>query len=85
MLGGIPRHSWIWATLFVAITMIAARLFTPAEANVNLAFGPMAGLSLWRVQGVAHWALQLSSWAVALVVLEQVWRRILGTAPTTAH
>lgn len=80
--GGIPRHSWMWATLFVAVMMVAARLFTPAEANVNLAFGPMAGLSLWQVSGAAHWALQLASWAVALAVLEQVWRKILGTTPT---
>ncbi len=84
-LGGIPRQSWVWATLFVAVMMVAARLCTPAEANVNLAFGPMAGLSLWRVTGAAHWALQLASWAGGLAVLELVWRKVLGTTPAAAH
>ncbi len=77
-LGGVPRFAWIAAFVFVLIAMIAARLFTPEAANVNLAFGPMEGLSLWTVGGAAHWGLQLASWAVALVILEWIWRRILG-------
>ncbi len=80
-LGGVPHFTWITAFVFVGFAMVAARLVTPIDANVNLAFGPMEGLSLWRVGGVAHWGLQLTSWAVALFVLEWIWRRILGPRP----
>lgn len=75
-LGGIPRYTGLAALIFVAVLMIAARLFTPEDANVNLAFGPMEGLSLWKVGGIGHWALQLSSWAIALFLLELTWRKV---------
>lgn len=79
-LGGVPPYTWAAAVMFVGVLMVVARVFTPAEANVNLAFGPMEGLSLWTVGGAAHWALQLMSWAVGLFVLELAWRRILRPA-----
>jgi len=77
-LGGVPPYTWTIALGFVALLMVAARLFTASEANVNLAFGPMSGLSLWAFDGIAHWTLQLASWAIALFVLDWIWRRMLG-------
>ncbi len=73
---GFPRSAWLVALGFVAALMIVTRLVTPAEANVNLAFGPMAGLSLWSVGGAAHWALLLIQWSAGLIVLQLILRRI---------
>lgn len=72
----VPRFAWVEALAFVGALMVSARLFTPSESNVNLAFGPMEGLSLWSTGGAGHWALLLFSWAAALIVLDWVWRQI---------
>lgn len=72
----VPRFAWLEALAFVFALMVSARLFTPAESNVNLAFGPEEGLSLWTVTGPIHWLLVLLNWAVALFVLNWIWRRI---------
>ncbi len=72
---GFPRHSWVVALAFVAVLMIGCRLFTPRDANVNLAYGPIEGLSLWSVGGAVHWVLLLLQWAIGLAVLEAIYRR----------
>ena len=77
---GFPRQAWWAALAFVAGLMIFSRLFTPAEANVNLAFGPMEGLSLWKVKGAAHWALLLIQWAAGLAACQFGWRWVLSKA-----
>ncbi len=77
---GIPPQAWWMALLFVAAVMIASRLFTSEEANVNLAFGPIEGLSLWKFTGAGHWTLLFVQWAVGLAVVQFVLRRILNKA-----
>ena len=74
---GFPRHAWILALGFVAGIMAVTRFTTPSEANVNLAFGPMTGLSLWTVGGAAHWLLLLVQWALGLVVLQWILAKVL--------
>jgi len=74
---GFPRFAWLEALAFVFALIVSARLFTPAESNVNLAFGPEEGLSLWSVSGPLHWLLLLLNWAVALFVLDWLWRKAL--------
>lgn len=74
---GFSRQAWWTALLFVEAVMIVSRLFTPEEANVNLAFGPIEGLSLWTVTGAAHWTLLLVQWTVGLAVVQFALRRVL--------
>jgi hypothetical protein len=70
---GLPKRAWLVALSLVAALMVVSRLVTPAEANVNLAFGPMSGLSLWTAGGVAHWVFLLTQWALGLAVVQFAW------------
>lgn len=74
---GFPRSAWWVAWILVGALTLLSRVVTPAAANVNLAFGPIKGLSLWSVGGPAHAALWMGQWALGLTVTDFAYRWIL--------
>lgn len=74
---GLPKGAaWLAIAIVVLLTLICTRL-TPAEANVNLAHGPIEGLSLWRVKGSAHLLLLFAQWIAGLMAAEIAARSII--------
>jgi hypothetical protein len=75
---GIAPHSWIAATLFVALTQFASRLSTPAELNINAAFEVYAPLQSYFSSYLSYeMALGLLA-ATLFFVLELVVRACAG-------
>jgi hypothetical protein len=73
---GLARSGWWVALGFVGALTLVSRLITPEASNVNLAFGPIEGLSLWNVGGPAHLALWLGQWTIGLAAVQLVYGRI---------
>ena len=72
---GVPAMSWAAAVGFGLLMLVLSRALGPAEANVNLAFGPIAGLSLWALGPQIHWVLLLAQWAAGLWAAQAFWRK----------
>lgn len=71
---GLPRGSAALAFFLLIPLTAASWRFTPPDANVNLAFGPVAGLSLWTAGPPVHYAFLFGQWAVGLVLTQLAWR-----------
>jgi hypothetical protein len=71
-----PRGLWWQAVLFGLGCQLLARLFTPAEANVNIAFATYHSMSHVLPGFAAGWLFSLTSFIVAMIALEIALRRI---------
>lgn len=75
---GLPRGSAALAFFLLIPLTAASWRFTPPDANVNLAFGPIEDLSLWSSGPPLHHAFLFGQWALGLVVTQLVWRWLFG-------
>lgn len=72
---GLPKGTWKSAVVLVFALMLAARLFTSEEANINLAYGPMAGWSPFEIPILLHWVETLAFFCLVLWGIELGVRR----------
>ncbi|MBI3735678.1 hypothetical protein HY256_04095, partial [Candidatus Sumerlaeota bacterium] len=78
---GIPRWSWLASLGFVAAMIVVARLVTPADANVNLAFGPAPSWHWAPKAWPLHVGWMLGFWGGLLFVLELIVRKLCNHQP----
>ncbi len=76
-LGEWPRYSWTFAAIVTAALLLLARLFTPAHANVNLAFRVQPGWESMFPSHVLYVGLMWTSSAAVFALVELVGRRWL--------
>lgn len=73
---GVPRHTWWRALLGLIALQQLARLVTPREANVNMAFrvyGPLAHIA---PSYPAYWALSTALFALGFALLSYTLGRL---------
>lgn len=69
-----PYQQWLKALAVMGTIIVAARLFTTPEDNVNLAFRPWANIPILYASLELHLLVLLGYWAIMLWLSEQVLR-----------
>jgi hypothetical protein len=75
---GWPRRTWAVATLASLVPLLLARLFTPPEPNVMLAFRVHDGWEKYFSSHPVYVAVMLAGSAVVFLIVETIVRRVLG-------
>ena len=73
-----PRGVWWQAVLFAIGCQVLARAFTPAEYNVNVAFGSYHSMARILPGFALGWLFNLAIFIVVMFALELVLRRIVS-------
>ena len=73
---GWPRHAWWQGTVGVALVMLAARMLTPPEFNVSLAFRVWQGWEDIFPDYRVYLVILLTTNAATFFILEQFFLRV---------
>lgn len=77
---GWPRRTWIFAAAASMVPLALARLFTPPEPNVMLAFRVHDGWEKYFSSHALYLALMIGGSAVVFLVVETIARRVFGVS-----
>jgi hypothetical protein len=75
---GWPRNTWLVATLASLLPLALARLLTPPEPNVMLAFRVHDGWEKHFSSHAVYLAIMIAGSAVVFFVVETIARRVLS-------
>ncbi len=83
--GCYPRHAACGTLIFFAGLMLAARLCTPAAANINLAHAPWKIAAHFIHTWPANLAFVLTVWAVLILAADYIVQRIVQRRNISAN
>ena len=74
---GLPKRSWLWATVALLALMLLSRFVTPAASNVNLSHAVHAGWEQTFPRHDVYILMFTVLGAAVFFVAEMLWRRAL--------
>jgi hypothetical protein len=80
---GVPRHTWIVATVALIGVMLVTRALTPPELNINLAHAVWGGWEDTFPRYDVYFAVVVSGFAATFFTVERIFIH-LASAPQRA-